>query len=542
MAKNARIKIVAEDKTKKGTESARKNLEELKKSAKGAAVAIAAVGVATGGALIARQAEAIRMQSRMARQLDITTESLQKLSYVVSSEAEISQEQFNDILQEFQVRLGDAQAGTGALIDAFSQLGLSVDDVVKLKADEAFLRVADAIASLSDNTRDQFLLEEIFAGESAKLAIVMRQGAQAIREKSEELEKFGGLYSDEEAQKVEKFHKEINTLKERIKALGNQAVIFMAGDFVSWIKSLTDGTGEFSKVIQKLAINFKIFRLEQKLHYAKVPEYITQIKGMIATYEVLRDKLEETNEPLTVTVTSGQNPSPYTVPGQDADSMLIERQQFLLEQAEFGAQRFLEIWGSTFETFEQGVGDAFATAIVEQESLGDGLQLVMRQVAKSVISTLVQLGVQQITNILKVKGMQSSANTALLGELHAINMAATPAAIATNIATAGAAGISAATTGTAAATAMKSAMLLGQFHDGIDFVPKTGSYLLEKGERVIPAKDNNKGMLSGPSFNISISAIDSQSGFEFLMKNEGRIIDMIQRAYDVRGKSGGPSR
>lgn len=586
MAKNARIKITAEDKTKKAIDSAKNNFNDLKDAATRASTVIAGIAGAAGiGALIQKQSEFIRINSRMATQLGITTESLSRLSYAFTQNTEVSGEQFNEMLQEFNVRMGDAEKGTGPLIDAFKELGLNFDDIKKLKTDEALLKVSDAMKNLGDKSRVAFLAEELFAGEAAKATAVFLAGSDAIEQYGDEAERLGLVFTDEQAQKVRDAEKAYKGLANQVEGLGKDITIFLSGPGKGFLEFLTQVISDVRNMPQKLdelfdfavsntrikEINRQIEKLIENLDKGYSinrrgrKEFLSEedVSGIRARIKLLQDEAEAlravrnatiqpaappiTPPPIIDTAGSGegkkkQSPGVNMLMIDDGmDSHVKERQEYMLEQARFGAEQFLQIWGSTFDTFSQGVGDAFANAIMEQESLGDALQLTMRQVAKSVISTLVQLGVQQITNLVKVKGMQSAANAALIGELGAITAAATPAAIAANIATAGAAGAAAAASGTAAATAMKSAMLLGQFHDGVDYVPKTGSYLLEKGERVIPKKDNKPGMMGG-TFNINIQAIDTQSAAQVIMQNEPQIVQMIQRAYDSRGKVGGPVR
>ena len=580
MATNARIKITAEDRTKRAIKSAQGNLKDLKDVAGKATAAIA--GLASGaafGALIQKQSEFIRVNTRMASQLGITTESLTRLQYAITQNTEVTGEQFNEMLQEFNVRMGDAEKGTGPLIEAFQQLGLNFKEIKNLNTEQAFLLVSDALANMGDKARAAFLAEELFAGEAAKAIPIMLQGADAIKQYGDEAERLGQTFSQEEADKVLAMQKEFNKLAAAVDGLGRDIAIFLSSEgsnIINWSTELINNLRNLKSNVINL---FKFQNTNRQIDYlnAKISElqgnlregFITsigesapvttemeqdfrqKIKNMtdeIERLRAVRDDVFKPDKPL-VTITSGARQETPTPTGMSLDAwendgfdqMVIDRQQFMIDQATYGAERFNEIWGATFDTFEQGVGDAFATAIVEQESLGDALQMTMRMVAKSVISTLVQMGVQQITNSIKVKAMQSSANAALIGELGLIAAAATPAAIATNIATAGGAGVAAAASSTAAATAMKSAMLLGQFHDGIDYVPKTGSYLLEKGERVIPAKDNKPAMMGG-SVNITIQAIDTQSATQVIMQNEPQIIDMIQRSYDSRGQAGGPVR
>lgn len=218
------------------------------------------------------------------------------------------------------------------------------------------------------------------------------------------------------------------------------------------------------------------------------------------------------------------------------------------EKSKERAEEWRATWEGVTDSFSAGVGDAFASAIMDQESLGKGLQQVMRGVAKQVISTLIQIGIQRAIQA-KFGMSQTVAQTALGVKSAAILTSAyAPAALAVNIATAGGAGLAAAASSGIAASAQIASMasakaggLMGQAHDGLDYVPRTGTYLLEKGERVVKKEDNQRGMM-GNTYNFTIQAIDTQSGVDFLMQNEGAIASMVQSRYESRGMTGGPIR
>ena len=76
-------------------------------------------------------------------------------------------------------------------------------------------------------------------------------------------------------------------------------------------------------------------------------------------------------------------------------------------------------------------------------------------------------------------------------------------------------------------------------------VPNTGTYLLEKGERVVKKEDNKKlsqaldqGMGGDVSVNFEIKAMDTQSATDVILRNENLIVSVIQEAFERRGVRG----
>jgi hypothetical protein len=87
----------------------------------------------------------------------------------------------------------------------------------------------------------------------------------------------------------------------------------------------------------------------------------------------------------------------------------------------------------------------------------------------------------------------------------------------------------------------------GQAHDGLDFVPSTGTFLLERGERVVKKEDNKKlseaidrGNLGGGDLtvNFNINALDARAATDYIISNQNIIISIIQNAYTERGRAG----
>lgn len=73
---------------------------------------------------------------------------------------------------------------------------------------------------------------------------------------------------------------------------------------------------------------------------------------------------------------------------------------------------------------------------------------------------------------------------------------------------------------------------LGQFHDGIDYVPKTGSYILEKGEAVVQKNTNSKfdklaNNSGGITVNTTIHANDGDSVKRVMPEFEDRVVSII---------------
>lgn len=192
---------------------------------------------------------------------------------------------------------------------------------------------------------------------------------------------------------------------------------------------------------------------------------------------------------------------------QEHDEAMLEVngsywERYLLA-AEENLQSFDELSGVMLENFTGRFGDAFESMVFDAESLGDAVSGLAEGMARSVVNALGQMAAQwlayQAVQLLVGKTTQSSAATGMISNATAashqaaLNAYASTAAIpmvGPAMAPAAAAAATAATAPMVAA--VSAASLMGMAHDGIDSVPATGTWLLEKGERVTTAETSKK--------------------------------------------------
>ncbi|MHC3750688.1 phage tail length tape measure family protein [Stutzerimonas stutzeri] len=164
---------------------------------------------------------------------------------------------------------------------------------------------------------------------------------------------------------------------------------------------------------------------------------------------------------------------------------------------------FDELSGVMLENFTGRFGDAFESMVFDSQSLGDAVSSLAEGMARSVVNALGQMAAQwlayQAVQLLVGKTTQASAastmtfNALASQQMAAINAFASTAAIpivGPFMAPAAAATAIAATAPMVGAVASLS--LAGMAHEGIDAIPETGTWLLEKGERVTTAETSAK--------------------------------------------------
>lgn len=173
-------------------------------------------------------------------------------------------------------------------------------------------------------------------------------------------------------------------------------------------------------------------------------------------------------------------------------------------QVEKSTTDFDTMWGNTFNSFTSSFGNAVADAIVDGENFGDMMAQVAKGFAKSMISAAVEIAAKQATLWIMEKTLMKTQQAGFVAKvtgeaqagaaLAAINSYASAAAIPVTgwaMAPAVAANAMAVNQAFAAlATTAAAGSLAGMAHDGIDSIPKEGTWLLDKGERVVDSRTN----------------------------------------------------
>lgn len=136
------------------------------------------------------------------------------------------------------------------------------------------------------------------------------------------------------------------------------------------------------------------------------------------------------------------------------------------------------------------LADGLAQAIVAGEDLNDVFDQVAKTLITSVISSLIQVGVQMLITKALGTTLRAAETAETIAMASAASAAWAPAAAGASLATVGSNAIPAATALTT--TYGLSAGLAGVAHDGMDMIPREGTYLLDKGERVVPSDQNER--------------------------------------------------
>jgi len=204
-----------------------------------------------------------------------------------------------------------------------------------------------------------------------------------------------------------------------------------------------------------------------------------------------------------------------------------------------------------FQSMAKPISNAFMAMAKGTMSVKDGLASIANTILDTVIGSFIEMGVNWVLQQTMMKAMEvagiATSVAASVGAGASMAAAYAPAAAMASLASFGA-NAAPATAGILSTTAVaKTAALAGQFHDGIDNVPGTGTYLLEQGERVVDNRlnkdlssylaaqnqnqDGGNSVTNNPTLNFNVSGGDADQVEQMLNNHRGKFESLMRDMY-----------
>lgn len=143
---------------------------------------VAKVGVAASAALFgtlkvfADQGDSL---AKMSQRTGISVEALSELGYA-ADQSGTSIDNLEKSVRKMQQGLTNAVDDGGAAAEAFTRLGLSVEDLQRLNPEQQFLAVAEQLAKVQDPTLKAALAVDLFGKSGTEMLPMLADGAEGI--------------------------------------------------------------------------------------------------------------------------------------------------------------------------------------------------------------------------------------------------------------------------------------------------------------------------------------------------------------------------
>lgn len=513
--------------TKKWAKKQQSYARMAERALKGAATGMVAYAAATKRAI-----DVADQLGKTAAKLGLAVESLDAYRFA-AERAGMTTRQFDNSIQRFTRRIGEAARGEGVLKDTFKELNIELRDTNgNMRTTEAIMRdYADAIQRAESPQERLRLAFKAFDKEGSLMVNMLGKGAEGLDSMTKAATELGVVMETGVTQKAAVMSDKIGTITDQIMTQVNSTLVNVAYDAMLAYDDLVRATSlAFGVKIPQMFAKFRIALAEnitkgfanagissikgmRKLINSVVnmrdyaPEWVREFFGweegsadssfgssFIARFEkdieIADQRIADLTKKLaqyqqiesmmlqsrnqsrageaaalgTVNAVGPADPSTGTTPGVGYDpenDPLIKGMKAYNE-----LQEKVAMWEGKVKQSRM-------------DNIQTGINLMGQFAKKGSALAKVTIAVQTALNIAQILMNTEAAKMRAIAELGPI---AGPA-MAIKIGAMGklSAGL---------AAAAGAAALGGQFHDGIDSVPSTGSYLLESGERVIDKRTN----------------------------------------------------
>lgn len=231
----------------------------------------AAAGAAALTALTVSSFSTISAQVDLAKRVGASVAAIQTLQYQTEL-AGGSSEALAKALGMLNVKLGEAaRKGAGPAYEAVERLGLSIQVLSEMDADERIKAISDRMTELGYSTQQQADTLRSLGINQQEIINLFQEGSKAIDDARAELQAWGVLLSDVDAAKVEMAGDAWDKLKTVMVGVGNQIAIRVAPLIMAISDSISDAakeTGGFGSAIDKtISMGVHFFGLLQRSVY-----------------------------------------------------------------------------------------------------------------------------------------------------------------------------------------------------------------------------------------------------------------------------------
>lgn len=196
-----------------GAANAEKQMGSLQAKVQGAAKGLRIAGAAmtaVGGIITGVATKAIVDYAKMGDEVHkmslrtgFATETLSRLKYAAAIGG-ASLATVEKAAKRMAATIYDAEEGLSTAVDAFDNLGVSVEDFRGLNPEEQFMKLAEAIAAIEDPSERSALAQRTFGRAGTEMLPMLEKGTEGLKEMMAEADKFAPIFGKEAAEAAAK--------------------------------------------------------------------------------------------------------------------------------------------------------------------------------------------------------------------------------------------------------------------------------------------------------------------------------------------------
>ena len=247
MTDKYKFTIVGKDATKRAFASVTNRIGKIGNALKSTQAKILSIlGVGTFGLLIKNSLQVVDALAKTSDRLGVATEQLAGMRFA-AEQTGASTQALEMGLQRMTRRLAQvASTGSGEAKVALEQLNLEAEQLARLRPEQQFKAIADAISRVETQGQRVFLTQKLFDSEGVKLLNTLQLGSEGINKLIRDAEDLGIAINRVDAAKIEAANDAINRARKRIEGFGQTVTVAIAPFLEAAADEMTNlsGTGE----------------------------------------------------------------------------------------------------------------------------------------------------------------------------------------------------------------------------------------------------------------------------------------------------------
>jgi len=213
-------------------------------------ISVAAGAAAASMALMTKKAvDFADSIGKTADRIGISTTSLQELRFA-AEQTGVDMNQFEQALTALVRRQGEAVAGNKEFGKGFERLGISIQELNGMDADELLNRVADGLQRLPDQASRIAALDRVMSEAGRRIINVFGDGAASLQEFRDQAQSLGIVIEERLLRQAEEVADKMNILSTVVRTQVASAFLELAPAIVTVTDYLTDAAtaaGEFGE-------------------------------------------------------------------------------------------------------------------------------------------------------------------------------------------------------------------------------------------------------------------------------------------------------
>lgn len=145
---------------------------------------------------VQEQARLIDQLGKLSTELDVPIQKLRELQYAAES-AGLSQEELSTAIKKGAQKVSQAMAGESGAVALFEELGLNVEKLHKMRPDEIYLQIGDALRKVENSADRTNLAMKVWEESGTKHLVNFENGMDGVIKKMEEFKDLNGETTEE---------------------------------------------------------------------------------------------------------------------------------------------------------------------------------------------------------------------------------------------------------------------------------------------------------------------------------------------------------